>query len=85
MEAIGGDGGQVLVRDARESVLVNEVPVGVCCGTGQQSQLVVGQRAADGVLACACIIGIVALQGISKDDNDIVLLFLLISTVHMGC
>ena len=72
MQAVGSDGWQVLVRDAREAVLVHEVPVRVCCGTGQQSQFIVGKCVSHRILAGAGVVRVVALRGVAEDDNDIV-------------
>ena len=71
MQTVGCDGREVLVCDARKAVLVNEVPVGIVCGTGEQCQFVVGQCATNGVLAGACVIRIITFQGIAEDDDDI--------------
>ena len=71
METVGCDGWQVLVGDAREAVLVHEVPSCVGGGAGEQGQFVVGKGAAGGVPACAGVARVVAFQGIGEDDDDV--------------
>ena len=72
VQSVGCDGWQVLVRNTRKAVLVDKIPVCIQGGTGQQCQFVVSKGAANGVLTCACIVRVVALCGICKDDDDVV-------------
>ena len=72
MQTVGCDGGEVLVCNARQAVLVDEVPITVGGSAGQQCKFVVGKRAVDGVFAGACVARIISFQCIGKDDDDVV-------------